>query len=134
MYVSLFLFFLLFAVQSSPFLSYPFFTFSTLSSFSSLISPSLDSSFLLRLLECLDTLQLLQDNGDADDAGEDDGEYNQGMGMGIGGVVVSELFDALSDINADSEEYQSKEAGDAMCYTMMRCAVMYHALQWCNVM
>ena len=58
----------------------------------------------------------MQDNGDGDDAGEDDGEYNQGMGMGmgLGGVVVSELFDALSDINQDSEEYQSKDAGDVM--------------------
>ena len=60
------------------------------------------------------TWQLLQDSG-SEDEGEDgdaeDGSYDQSNGEGEG-VGVSDLFDALSEISMNTEEFLEKEEGD----------------------
>ena len=64
------------------------------------------SSYTLLLL-----LQLLQDSGDDKDGDgdADDGSYDQSGGEGVG---VSDLFDALSEISMNTEEFLDKEEGD----------------------
>lgn len=58
--------------------------------------------------------QLLQDSGNEDegeDGDADDGSYDQSNGEGEG-VGVSDLFDALSEISMNTEEFLEKEEGD----------------------
>jgi hypothetical protein len=59
--------------------------------------------------------QLLQESGDDKDGDgdADDGSYDQsGEGEGVG---VSDLFDALSEISMNTEEFLDKEEGDQLC-------------------
>jgi hypothetical protein len=64
-------------------------------------------------------LQLLQDSGDDKDGDgdADDGSYDQSGGEGEG-VGVTDLFDALSEISMNTEEFLDKEEGDQLCTTL----------------
>lgn len=61
-------------------------------------------------------LQLLQDSGDDKDGDgdADDGSYDQ-SGEGVG---VSDLFDALSEISMNTEEFLDKEEGHQIYTTL----------------
>ena len=76
--------------------------------------------------------QLLQDSGDGDVDGDGDGDAEDGsydMSGGGGGdegegVGVSDLFDALSEISMNTEEFLDKEEGDSIHTTPLHSSLL----------